>query len=105
MCLTTIRGNGDFINMTNQLILKFPTNNVYLQEDFYVSSSNKEAYKFINSWLSNLRTAYKNIPKKLSIENQINFLSEIETTGVGYHASLLAWPYGVQLYLPRSSPK
>lgn len=33
-------------------------------------------YKFINSWLSNLRTAYKNIPKKLSIENQINFLEE-----------------------------
>ena len=33
-------------------------------------------YKFINSWLSNLRTAYKNIPKKLSIENQIYFLEE-----------------------------
>ena len=33
-------------------------------------------YKFINSWLSNLRTAYKNIPKKLSIEDQINFLEE-----------------------------
>ena len=33
-------------------------------------------YKFINSWLSNLRNAYNNIPKKLSIENQINFLEE-----------------------------
>jgi len=32
------------------LILKFPTNKVYLKEDFYVSSSNKQAYDFINSW-------------------------------------------------------
>ena len=36
--------------MTDQLIFKFPTNNVYLKEDFYVSASNKEAYKFISSW-------------------------------------------------------
>ena len=36
--------------MNDQLILNFPTNNVYLHEDFYVSSSNKEAYDFINSW-------------------------------------------------------
>ena len=36
--------------MTDQLILKFPTNQVYLKEDFYVSSSNKEAYDFIDSW-------------------------------------------------------
>ena len=36
--------------MPDQLILKFPTNNVYLKEDFYVSSSNQEAYEFISSW-------------------------------------------------------
>lgn len=36
--------------MTDQLILRFPTNKVYLKEDFYVSSSNQEAYDFINSW-------------------------------------------------------
>ena len=36
--------------MTDQLILKFPTNNVYLKEDFYVSPSNREAYEFISSW-------------------------------------------------------
>jgi len=36
--------------MSDQLILKFPTNEVYLKEDFYVSSSNKEAYEFVNSW-------------------------------------------------------
>ena len=36
--------------MTDQLILKFPKKNVYLREDFYVSSSNREAYDFINSW-------------------------------------------------------
>ena len=36
--------------MTDQLILKFPANKAYLKEDFYVSSSNQEAYEFINSW-------------------------------------------------------
>ena len=36
--------------MTDQLILKFPTNNVYLKEDFYVSPSNREAYEFIRRW-------------------------------------------------------
>ena len=36
--------------MTDQLIFKFPKNNVFFKEDFYVSSSNKEAYDFINSW-------------------------------------------------------
>ena len=36
--------------MSDQLILKFPKNNVYMREDFYVSSSNQEAYEFINSW-------------------------------------------------------
>jgi len=36
--------------MIDQLILKFPTNKVYLKEDFYVSPSNQEAYEFISSW-------------------------------------------------------
>ena len=36
--------------MTDQLILKFPTNKGYLKEDYYVSPSNQEAYDFINSW-------------------------------------------------------
>ena len=36
--------------MTDQLILKFPSNKIYLKEDFYVSPSNNEAYTLINSW-------------------------------------------------------
>ena len=36
--------------MTEQLILKFPANKIYLKEDFYVSPSNQEAYNFVNSW-------------------------------------------------------
>ena len=36
--------------MNDQLILKFPTHQAYKKEDFYVSSSNQEAYNFINSW-------------------------------------------------------
>ena len=36
--------------MNDQLILKFPSQHAFKKEDFYVSSSNQEAYDFINSW-------------------------------------------------------
>ena len=36
--------------MTDQLILKFPTNKIYFKEDFFVSSSNQEAYDFVDGW-------------------------------------------------------
>ena len=36
--------------MNDQLVLKFPNIKVYLKEDYYVSSSNQEAYNFVNSW-------------------------------------------------------
>ena len=36
--------------MTDQLIFRFPKNEIYLNKDFYVSSSNQQAYDFINSW-------------------------------------------------------
>ena len=36
--------------MNDQLILKFPSQKAYKREDYYVSSSNQEAYVFINSW-------------------------------------------------------
>ena len=36
--------------MSDQLILKFPTERAYKKEDFYVSPSNQEAYNFIDSW-------------------------------------------------------
>ena len=36
--------------MNDQLILKFPTEQAYKKEDFYVSPSNQEAYDLINSW-------------------------------------------------------
>ena len=36
--------------MNDQLILKFPSQKAYKEEDYYVSSSNQEAFDFINSW-------------------------------------------------------
>ena len=45
-----IKDIGSYISMSNQLILKFPSHQAYKKEDFYVSSSNQEAYDFINSW-------------------------------------------------------
>ena len=41
---------GNFTQMTDQLILKFPNNKIYSKDDFYVSSSNQQAYDFVNSW-------------------------------------------------------
>ena len=36
--------------MNDQLILKFPSHQAYKKEDFYVSSSNQEAYDLIEQW-------------------------------------------------------
>ena len=36
--------------MSDQLILKFPSQQAFKKEDFYVSPSNQKAYDFINSW-------------------------------------------------------
>ena len=36
--------------MTDQLIFKFPTKDIFQKEDFYVSPSNNEAYNYINAW-------------------------------------------------------
>jgi len=36
--------------MNDQLLLKFPSRKAYSKEDFYVSSSNNEAFKLIESW-------------------------------------------------------
>ena len=36
--------------MNDQLILKFPSQQAFKREDFYVSPSNQQAYDFINSW-------------------------------------------------------
>ena len=41
---------GDYILMNDQLILKFPSHQAYKKEDFYVSSSNQEAYDLIEQW-------------------------------------------------------
>ena len=45
-----IREIGFCTHMVDQLIFQFPKNEVYKKEDFYVSSSNHQAYDFINSW-------------------------------------------------------
>jgi len=36
--------------MNEQLILNFPSKKIYLKEDFYVSTSNVDAYNIITSW-------------------------------------------------------
>ncbi len=55
----------------------------------HLKGKNKK-YQFINNWLANLETAFENIPKKLSIENQVNFLGE-ENIRVSIH-NLIKFP-------------
>ncbi len=55
----------------------------------YFRGANKN-YKFINRWIANIGAAYNNIPKNLSIQNQINFLEE-ENIKVSIH-NLLEFP-------------
>ena len=43
------KADGQYI-VNDQLILKFPINKIYLKEDYYVSTSNRDAYDFIDSW-------------------------------------------------------
>ena len=54
------------------------------------SKGQNKKYKFINRWLANLETAFNKIPKKLSIQNQIDFLEE-ENIRVSIH-NLLEFP-------------
>ena len=41
---------GTAKKMNDQLRFKFPSSQAYLKEDFYVSSSNDNAYKLVESW-------------------------------------------------------
>jgi len=42
--------DGFLKQMTDQLLLKFPSHKHYSKEDFYVSNSNNEAFKLVESW-------------------------------------------------------
>jgi len=41
---------GDYYNLMQQLIFKFPFKTKYYDEDYYVSTNNFSAYKLIESW-------------------------------------------------------
>ena len=38
------------MNNKNQILFDFKFNNNYLDQDYYLSSSNQDAYDLINSW-------------------------------------------------------
>ncbi len=41
--------------MSDQLILKFPSQQAYKKEDYYVSTSNQKAFDLINSWPNSIK--------------------------------------------------
>ena len=59
--------------MTDQLIFKFPSNQIYLKEDFYVSPSNQEAFDFINN--QNIQSVVFGASSKDHIEHTVSFLN------------------------------
>ena len=50
MSLKILKVIGNYIRMNDQLIFNFPNKKNFLKEDFFVSSSNEEAFNLINSW-------------------------------------------------------
>ena len=41
---------GNPMNNKNQILFDFKLNKSYLDQDYYLSSSNQDEYNFINSW-------------------------------------------------------
>jgi len=75
--------------MNDQLILKFPSKNLYLEEDYIVSRSNKEAYEFINSWPKWLKRVVNIFGPPGSGKTHIGSLLKSKTPTLKVEGSLL----------------
>ncbi len=75
--------------MTDQLILKFPSNKVYLKEDFYVSPSNSEAYNFINSWPRWIKRTVNIFGQEGSGKSHLSSILKNKTTAIEVESNKL----------------
>ena len=68
------------MNLTNQLLLNFKFNKNYFEQDYYLSSSNQEAYNLINSWPKWLKKTTNVFGEKFSGKSHLSSIFEKKTT-------------------------
>ena len=67
------------MNNNDQLLLDFKFNKNYLDYDFYLSSSNQEAYNLINGWPKWIKKAVNIYGKKFSGKSHLAAIFEKKT--------------------------
>ena len=73
---------GNQINNKKQILFDFKLNKSYLDQDYYLSSSNKDAYNLINSWPKWIKKTINLYGEKFSGKSHIASIFEKKTTCV-----------------------
>ncbi len=70
----------DPMNNKNQILFDFKLNKSYLDQDYYLSSSNQDAYNFINSWPKWIKKSINLYGEKFSGKSHLASILERKTT-------------------------
>ena len=73
---------GNQINNKNQILFDFKLNKSYLDQDYYLSSSNQEVYNLINSWPKWIKKTINLYGEKFSGKSHLASIFEKKTTCV-----------------------
>jgi len=68
------------VNNKNQILFDFKFNKNYLDQDYYLSSSNQEAYNLINSWPKWIKKTINLYGEKFSGKSHLASIFEKKTT-------------------------
>lgn len=71
---------GNQINNKNQILFDFKLNKSYLDQDYYLSSSNQEVYNLINSWPKWIKKTINLYGEKFSGKSHLASIFEKKTT-------------------------
>ncbi len=71
---------GNPMNNKNQILFDFKFNKSYLDQDYYLSSSNQDAYNFINSWPKWIKKSINLYGEKFSGKSHLASILERKTT-------------------------
>ena len=71
---------GNQINNKNQILFDFKLNKSYLDQDYYLSSSNQEIYNLINSWPKWIKKTINLYGEKFSGKSHLASIFEKKTT-------------------------
>ena len=71
---------GNSMNNKNQILFDFNLNKSYLDQDYYLSSSNQDAYNLINSWPKWIKKTINLYGEKFSGKSHLASIFEKKTT-------------------------